>query len=254
MRPAPVGIPKTAAPQYERELRRGIIDPVRARIQATLSELPEGNVPLETIRARLASDILGAVADLDGLARAAATGHVLRVARWHRRRLLATFRKHGLDLEPWMAEDVVREALRARIADNVRLVKTIPPRMHDSMMRRLAKLAEGGWRFDPDMLKRVLQAEYGSTGYNLRRLTRDQTTKQLGQLTQIRHTQSGIMRYQWFTQGDRRVRDTHAENDGQIYRWAAPPSTGHPGHAIQCRCNAAPHIEDADIARLTRRP
>ena len=37
--------------------------------------------------------------------------------------------------------------------------------------------------FDRQALSRVLSAEFQSAGYNLRRLTRDQTGKAIGQLT-----------------------------------------------------------------------
>ena len=149
-----------------------------------------------------------------------------------------------------MSEDAVRRALQRRIIDNVRLIRTIPSRMHAGLMRRIAQLAGGRYRFDPQMLERVLQAEYRVTGYNLRRLTRDQTTKQIGELTQIRHQQSGFTEYEWVSAGDNRVRPQHAANDGEVFRWDNPPGTGHPGAAIQCRCQASARLSAVDLERL----
>ena len=245
--PEPVGVPKVAATQFERELRRELIDPTMERVRQVLSSLvgQEGLSPQDFSR-RLADEIQRATAALDIIANDAAVGHVARVATWHRKRLLATFRAVGLDLSPLMSEAAVRTALAIRIGDNVNLIRTIPQRMHAGLTKRMQTLV-GTHRFDPGMLERVLRAEYKSTGWNLRRLARDQTTKEIGQLTQIRHTQAGFLRYYWVSAGDKRVRPTHAANDGQVFAWTDPPATGHPGTEILCRCQAAAVVEDVDI-------
>lgn len=48
--------------------------------------------------------------------------------------------------------------------------------------------------------------------------------------------------YIWRTQGDSRVRPSHAANDGRIFAWDDPPGTGHPGEDFGCRCWAEPYI------------
>ncbi|MCQ9122762.1 phage minor head protein [Rodentibacter caecimuris] len=68
-------------------------------------------------------------------------------------------------------------------------------------------------------------------------IARDQTSKFNAALTQARHEDLGVKKYMWSTAGDERVRDNHAEKDGQIFEYANPPEdTGHPGHDINCRC------------------
>ena len=42
--------------------------------------------------------------------------------------------------------------------------------------------------------------------------------------------------YIWRTQGDGRVRESHAERDGKTFSWESPPDGGHPGEAPNCRC------------------
>lgn len=42
--------------------------------------------------------------------------------------------------------------------------------------------------------------------------------------------------YIWRTQGDDKVRASHAANDGKIFAWDNPPPTGHPGEDYGCRC------------------
>lgn len=42
--------------------------------------------------------------------------------------------------------------------------------------------------------------------------------------------------YIWHTQGDDKVRPSHAANNGRIFSWINPPSTGNPGEDFGCRC------------------
>lgn len=85
-------------------------------------------------------------------------------------------------------------------------------------------------------------------------LARDQVLKFNGQIMRERQTQSGISLYVWDTSGDERVREGHADLDGETFSWDDPPDTGqgelnHPGMDYQCRCVALPvlpSIEDLD--------
>ncbi|WP_199262515.1 minor capsid protein [Paracoccus binzhouensis] len=49
-------------------------------------------------------------------------------------------------------------------------------------------------------------------------------------------------RYVWRCQGDDRVRMTHRANDGRVFAWDDPPTTGPPGEDYNCRCEAVPYI------------
>ena len=55
-----------------------------------------------------------------------------------------------------------------------------------------------------------------------------------------RQRTEGVTHYIWHTEGDDRVRPDHAANDGKIFRWDDPPSTGHPGDDFNCRCRGEP--------------
>jgi uncharacterized protein with gpF-like domain len=39
------------------------------------------------------------------------------------------------------------------------------------------------------------------------------------------------------------VRDAHFDREGRTFTWADPPDDGHPGEAINCRCQAEPDLE-----------
>lgn len=77
-------------------------------------------------------------------------------------------------------------------------------------------------------------------------IARDQTLKLNGDITQARQENAGVTSYVWSTSHDERVRDTHAELDGQEFDWASPPEPGHPGDDYQCRCVALPVIAELE--------
>jgi predicted chitinase len=49
--------------------------------------------------------------------------------------------------------------------------------------------------------------------------------------------------YVWRSRDDARVMSTHAEYDDQTFSWSDPPSGGHPGQGLNCRCTAEPIID-----------
>ncbi len=61
-----------------------------------------------------------------------------------------------------------------------------------------------------------------------------------GLINQLRQEDLGIELYIWRSQGDAKVRDSHAANDARVFRWDSPPEDGHPGTAHNCRCYAEP--------------
>lgn len=75
-------------------------------------------------------------------------------------------------------------------------------------------------------------------------IARDQTLKLNGAINQAHQRSVGVEAYVWSTSGDERVRDSHADLDGQTFAWNAPPEPGHPGEDFQCRCVALPIIAD----------
>ena len=55
--------------------------------------------------------------------------------------------------------------------------------------------------------------------------------------------------YIWHTQGDGKVRESHAERDGKVFSWDNPPEGGHPGEGYNCRCWAEDTDVDCDYLR-----
>lgn len=170
--------------------------------------------------------------------------HLRSLDSYHRIRFESVIEAaFGIDVDDLLRREPVNRLMRQALSDNVDLIRTIPRRSHDSLKKRLIEEFETR-PFDRGRVSTLINREFGSQGFNLRRITRDQTSKLIGNLSKIRQTQIGVERYKWSTSQDERVRDTHVSNDGKIFQWDRPPrSTGHPGQDIMCRCVALPVID-----------
>ena len=245
--PAPISPRRQDERRYTRAIRRVLLRPLLRRIRTGLST---------AVAVAEAIDALdGAVNEVRTDARRAGLvadevrTQAARLNGYHRRRLIDTFQAAlGVDIRPVLNDDDFRPLMDAWRRENIDLIRTIPERLHEGLRQRI----EAAFRvapFDQQALQHVVAKEGRVAGWNLRRITRDQTSKAISNLTQARHQQIGIEAYVWRTSGDERVRPTHAANDGRTFDWDDPPAdTGHPGQDIQCRCTAQPVTPEADAA------
>lgn len=133
-------------------------------------------------------------------------------------------------------QDVVKAATKA----NVALIKSIPEQYFYKVEAAVTEGLGQGLRFSA--LAKQIEDIGDVTESRAKLIARDQTSKLNGAMTQIRQMSIGIDRYTWSTSSDERVRDEHAALDGQEFSWSSPPSEGHPGEAVNCRCVAVPVI------------
>ena len=75
-------------------------------------------------------------------------------------------------------------------------------------------------------------------------IARDQAATLNGKITEARQTSVGITEYIWRTSRDERVREEHADREGDTFSWSNPPEDGPPGIPINCRCTAEPVIPE----------
>lgn len=137
---------------------------------------------------------------------------------------------------------------------NAALITSIPAQYLDE----IAALIEGGVRAGTPTarLRDEIKARYGVTTSRANLIARDQTAKLTSQIQRHRHQSYGIEEYMWSTSGDSRVRQVHANLDGRIFRYDAPPvadkkgNRGHPGELWQCRCTGRPIRPQDDVAAL----
>lgn len=138
--------------------------------------------------------------------------------------------------EPWLTDE-----LRGFVKGNVSLMTSISEEYFTKVEGVVLRGAQSG-----RLAKNIAQDIQGQFGIAERRaavIARDQVSSFNGNLTQLRQANAGIEKYRWQTSGDNRVRDEHESRDGKIFSWKDPPSDGHPGQAIMCRCVAIPVFE-----------
>ena len=142
------------------------------------------------------------------------------------------------------------EDIRNFAEENVTLIKNVSEEFMDETQRVISTGLRQGKRageISQDVLSRVrgekpsrfLKAE---TRANL--IARDQINKLNGKITETRQTNAGVESYIWRTALDERVRPAHASREGRTFKWSEPPSDGHPGEPINCRCFAEPVFDD----------
>ncbi len=126
--------------------------------------------------------------------------------------------------------------------ENVRLITNLTK----DMFARVGEIVADFLGGRVEDLSAELQAGLDFTKVRANLIARDQTLKLNGQLTRVRQQNAGIDEYVWTTSNDERVREEHAALEGTTQRWDTPPTVGHPGDDIQCRCVAYPVIPGLD--------
>ena len=247
--PASIRPRVTDARAYEAALRSEYLRPFLERIQRRLAAATGTTDVYHALDAEM--DALTA-RPRDGVPVEFVEEQIAKLDGYHRQRLIQTFRAAlSVDVRPFLSRPAGQEFVREKVAENVSLIKTIPPRFHDGLRERVAEtFAEAP--FDQLQLRKLFRDEYRSAGYNLRRLTRDQANKMVGGLSELRHGQLGISRFTWRDVADERVRRECRQDSGNVYEWAkgSPRDGAKPGSRVQCRCTAEPKIDQADLERL----
>lgn len=149
----------------------------------------------------------------------------------------------SVSVNPIVQENWLQPQMKGFVSQNVDLITNLgqdqKKRLEQNLYQNLSS-GNGIDKIKDDLLK---SENFGKNRSRL--IARDQTNKFNGQLTQLRQQEIGIGSYIWSTSKDERVRPTHAAMEGSVVAWNDPPSIGHPGSEINCRCIAQPIITDA---------
>lgn len=132
----------------------------------------------------------------------------------------------------------IRDAMALAVKANVDLITSIPEQYLDKVEEAVYEAMANGLRHEEIISE--IERIGGVTESRAKLIARDQVGKLNSDFSRVRQTDLGIEEYIWSTSGDERVREEHADLDGQTFRWDDPPPDGHPGEAIQCRCVATP--------------
>lgn len=150
----------------------------------------------------------------------------------------------GIDLSAYLGNSPnIAEKVNTMTTANVQLIKSIRSQYLDKVQNAVTQSLVKG-TLNKDLVQQI--KDIGKTTEKRAIfIARDQSSKLNAALTQARHEDVGITKYTWSTSGDERVRESHAEKDGQVFEYANPPAdTGHPGHDFNCRCVAIPVFDD----------
>ncbi len=110
--------------------------------------------------------------------------------------------------------------MNALTAGNIQLIKSIRAQYLDKVQNAVMQAMVRG------SLNKDLAAQIKDLGKTTEKramfIARDQSSKLNAALTQARHEEVGIKKYMWSASLDERVRESHAEKDGQIFEYSNP--------------------------------
>ena len=168
--------------------------------------------------------------------------------KFQRKKFLANVKKAiGIDIKLLVSQHATQQAIANAVRDNISLISSIS----DSYKQRAQNIIEKAIFAGSDFasLKKELlnlggfkEKFQGTETRRARTIARDQMQKLTSSINEARQVDAGITHYFWEIADRERVRDTHERNDGRRFAWASPPSTGHPGDEINCRCVARPDL------------
>jgi|SRR5690554_1356868 len=147
----------------------------------------------------------------------------------------------AVGVEPLINADT-RQVAAQFVAENVALIQDLPTKQLAQIEADVVQAIESGQR--AEAISKAIRERSGMARRRADLIARDQMGKAVSQLNQKRMQSLGVDKYIWRTVGDERVRDEHAERDGEMFSWSEPPEDGHPGEPINCRCSAEPVLDD----------
>lgn len=138
------------------------------------------------------------------------------------------------------------------VAENARLISSIPERVRGEVNNEISRLQLQGLR--PEVVADYLRRRVPQiTRAKAALIARTETGKAATALTQARSEDLGLGWYQWQSAEDQRVRPAHKLMDKCLVSWQDPPAPevlahlknqGHyaPGGIYNCRCVALPIV------------
>ena len=257
-KPQPIFISKKTEVEYYKALlsishlcQKGVkddIEPMLAFNMGDSIEIHIGDGIFSSVKNALGNLKQKITNSIDLIAAQLATQIVLKQKKASDKQIAEMLQKStGLDFTGLMRDEDLQDAVDSAIATNVSLIQSIPKQYLDRVEAAVLDGIQTGKRSD-EIKKSILDIGH-STDSRAKLIAVDQLGKINGRLAQIRQQKLGITHYTWSTSHDERVRHSHRLRDGLIFAWNNPPSDGHPGIPIRCRCVPIPytaHLFDKD--------
>lgn len=169
----------------------------------------------------------------------------------HSERNLKISLQSVLGFNPRLKKPQLQEDSARFVTNNVRLIRSIGPRHFAKVEKIINESSANGTRVE-EVAAKVLgllkKRDEKGRPVNLEAratlIARDQILKHNSNLDQKRQKANGIAEFTWRTANDERVRESHAELDGEVFTYAQGTPIGlMPGEDYQCRCYAEPVID-----------
>lgn len=156
----------------------------------------------------------------------------------------------GLTLKTSVIDRQVFEAMKATVAQNVDLIKSIPDKYFTDIQGAVMRGIQEG-----KGMATVLEAIQATGAVTERRaalIARDQTSKAVTALNKSRLQKLGVRKFRWLHSGsEKQPRELHKRVlNGNVYDLDDPPEIdektgerGLPGQLINCKCRMVPVID-----------
>lgn len=144
-------------------------------------------------------------------------------------------------LDPISDNNLLRNFTKAKIAENVSLIKSMKSSYIQSLQKDIYRSITkgGGVQAITDAITQRTHMAYNHALL----IANDQTGTIISQLDAYRAKSAGAEKYVWRSMEDARVRPKHRELDGRTFKYNDPAGGDDgqlPGEPIRCRCVATP--------------
>jgi len=154
----------------------------------------------------------------------------------------------SIEVVPEMTPEALKN-IAENYSNNMKLyIKDLSEKNIKNLRQTVEKNAMQGFR--AENLVEDIHKNYGVSKTKAKFLARQETSLLMSQHKEQRYKSVGIRKYRWSATRDKRLRDRHAELDGEIFTWDNPPivdkktkRTAHPGEDYNCRCRAIPIVD-----------
>lgn len=159
----------------------------------------------------------------------------------------------GLSLPTSAITGPMQTIIKASVAENVGLIKSIPQQYLQNVQGALLRSIIGGAEGGPDLVTTLftyLDEEEGRAIRRARNIGIDQTRKAYNNMNKGRMQKLGVEKFEWIhSGGGQKPRPLHVAMSGNIYSFDNLPvidentgERGIPGQAINCGCTMRPVV------------
>ncbi len=187
------------------------------------------------------ASLLG-VSEVEMVALAQASGVTVEtfideVERWHRGQFAQRFTPTGVRISTLLSRGDVRLSLRAVLAENVGLIRSLNDQMRNGISGSVFRGLQN--RTPARDVAREIQKLAGVGRRRAELIASDQLAKLTSQLDQQRQIQSGMTKFKWQHSGKVNFRQEHLDRNGKVYTWGEGiAESDPPGRKIRCGCRA----------------